>query len=246
MTIQTRLIEYTHEEVVLEAFLAWDDSAAGPRPGVLVSHAFRGREEFECNKARLLAEMGYVGFALDLYGKGVKAESNERAFEMMSQFTENRPLLHSRLKSVLAAVQNVPEVDSDQLAAIGFCFGGLCVLDMARTGLPVKGVASFHGILSAPRATGSRDISAKIMLEHGWDDPMATPENVLSFAEEMKRANADWQLHAHGNTVHSFTNPEANDLSGGTAYDANADRRSWQSLGLFLKELFVQESVGLN
>ncbi len=238
MAIQTRTIEYTHEDELLEAFMAWDDSASGPRPGVLVSHAFRGREQFECKKAEALAELGYVGFALDLYGKGKTTDDTDEAFALMGRFTADRALLQSRLHCCVETAQAQPEIDAEQLAAIGFCFGGLCVLDLARSGAPVAGVCSFHGLLSPPDNHASAAISAKVLVEHGWEDPMVPPEQVVAFASEMTGAGADWVLHAHGDTVHSFTNPGADDRAGGTAYRAEADRRSWQSMQNFLLELF--------
>jgi dienelactone hydrolase len=239
MAIQTRSVEYSHEGDSLEALLAWDDAQSGPRPGVIVSHAFRGREAYENGRAEQLAGMGYVGFALDLYGKGVHAETKEEAFEHMNRFTGDRPFLQSRLLACIEAAAAQPEIDSDALAAIGYCFGGLCVLDMARVGAPVAGVCSFHGILGAPDNTAGEQISARVLVEHGWDDPMVPPEQVVAFAGEMTAAGADWQLHGHGGAVHAFTNPEADDPDFGTVYQADADRRSWQSLENFLAELFA-------
>ncbi len=238
MAIQTRTVEYTHEGDLLEALLAWDDAQAGPRPGILVSHAFRGREPYEDGRAEQLAGMGYVGFALDLYGKGVHAETKEEAFEQMGRFTGDRAFLQSRLLACVEAAAAQAEIDGDQLAAIGYCFGGLCVLDMARAGAPLAGVCSFHGILGAPDDSPGNSINARILVEHGWDDPMVPPEQVVAFAAEMTAAGADWQLHGHGGTVHAFTNPEANDPDFGTVYREEADRRSWQSLQNFLTELF--------
>ncbi len=237
MAIQTRLIEYTHEGETLEAFLAWDEMQAEPRPGVLVSHAFRGREDFECDRAVELAKMGYVGFALDLFGKGVIAETTEEAFELMNRFTNDRALLKRRLGACVEVAQGQPEIDERRLAAIGYCFGGLCVLDMARAGLPLAGVCSFHGILAAP-GEPSASIATKILVEHGWSDPMVDPDAVVEFAKEMDASGADWQLHAHGGAVHAFTNPDANDPDFGTVYHEAAQQRSWQSLGNFLGELF--------
>jgi dienelactone hydrolase len=239
MSIQTQTLDYEHDGVVFEAFVAWDDSSQKPRPVVLVSHAFRGREQFECNKAVALAELGYVGCAIDVYGKGVSAKDNDHAFAMMNELTADRPLLQARLASASSAASALPQVDSERMAAIGFCFGGLCVLDMARCGLPLAGVASFHGLLAAPGNTQGNAVHSKVLVEHGWDDPMVSPEQVLEFAAEMREANADWQLHAHGDTVHSFTNPAADNKAGGSAYDRLADARSWNSLQFFLQELFA-------
>ena len=241
MAIQTRLIEYTHEGETLEAFMAWDEMQAEPKPGVLVSHAFRGREEFECGRAVELAKMGYVGFALDLFGKGVIAETTEQAFELMNRFTDDRDLLKRRLSAIVEVAQGQPEIDERRLAAIGYCFGGLCVLDMARAGLPLAGVCSFHGILAGPGKSRGDAIRTRVLVEHGWDDPMVKPEAVLEFAKEMDERGADWQLHAHGGAMHAFTTPGANDADFGTVYHEAADRRSWQSLENFLTELFGQE-----
>jgi len=238
MAIQTRSVEYTHEGELLEAQLAWDDAQTGQRPGVLVCHAFRGREAFENGRAQELAKLGYVGFALDLYGKGVVASDVEQAYALMSRFTGDRDLLQARLAASIEVAAAQDEIDPDYLAAIGYCFGGLCALDIARGGQAVRGVCSFHGLLSKPEAP-TAPIAARVLVEHGWDDPMVPPEQVLDFAEEMNGAGADWQLHAHGHTVHAFTNPGANDAAAGTVYREAADRRSWQSLQNFLAELFT-------
>ena len=238
MTIQTRTVDYIHQGLALEGYLAWDDSHSGPRPCVVISHAFRGREEFECQRAEDVAGLGYVGFALDLYGKGVLAETTEQASAMMAPFLEDRPLLQDRLLASVAVAGEQPEVDADKLAAMGYCFGGLCVLDLARINAPLAGVISFHGLLVPAGNTGDAQITPRVLVEHGWDDPMVPPEQVVAFAQEMTAAGADWQLHGHGGTVHAFTNPKANDPDFGTVYNADAHRRSWQSLENFLAELF--------
>ena len=146
-------------------------------------------------------------------------------------------MLQERLKATIDMVKDQPEVDSAKIAAIGFCFGGLCVLDIARSNADAAGVVSFHGLLHAPGNTAAK-INPKVLALHGWDDPMATPDNVKAFGEEMTKAKADWQLHAYGGTMHAFTNPKANDPDFGTVYDADADRRSWQAMTNFLAELF--------
>lgn len=238
MAIQTRTVQYTHAGDVLEAFLAWDDALQGPLPGVLVAHAFRGRDTFECNKAEDIARLGYVGFALDIYGKGVVATEIPAAAALMKPFMDDRQRLQNRLQVCVETAQAQPEIDGSQLAAIGFCFGGLCVLDLARMGATVQGVCSFHGLLSAPGNTSDATIDAKVLVEHGWDDPMVPPQQVVDFAAEMTAANADWTIHAHGHTLHAFTNPAANNPEGGTAYRQEADRRSWLSMQNFLAEVF--------
>ena len=238
MTIQTRTIDYSDGDSVLEAYMAWDDSGSDPRPGVLISHAWAGRSEFEESKAERLAELGYVGFALDLYGKGISGGSAEENAALMQPFLDDRLLLQRRMKLALDQIRKQKEVNSARVAAMGFCFGGLCVLDLARTGADVLGIASFHGLFKPPGNTAGNRISAKVLAMHGWDDPMVKPDQVVALAEELTAMGADWQIHAYGNTMHAFTNPAANDAASGTVYDADADRRSWQSLQLFLAELF--------
>lgn len=237
MSIQTRTIEYTHDGVLLEGVLAFDDAAPGPRPAVLVSHAWAGRDAFAVGKAKALAELGYAGFALDMYGKGVIGSGPEENARLMGPFMEDRALLQGRQLAALETVRGQPEVDAGRVAAMGFCFGGLCALDLARTGADLRGVAAFHGLLSPPGNTGGAKIQAKVLVMHGYDDPMATPDQMLALADELTRAGADWQIHAYGNTVHAFTNPAANDPGFGTVYKEAADRRSWQALQNFLAEV---------
>ena len=237
--MKEHFIEYQHQGKVFEAFLCVDEKPAGPRPGVMVSHAWAGRSDFECEKARKLAALGYVGFALDLYGKGVLGTNPEENAALMKPLIENRPMLQSRLAAALACLRAQPEVDPARVAAMGFCFGGLCVLDLARTGADVRGVVSFHGLLGAPGNTVGTRINAKALVLHGYDDPMCPPESMLSFAKEFTESGADWQLHAYGGTMHAFTNPEANDPKFGTVYNVDADRRSWTSLLDFLGEVLA-------
>ena len=238
MSIQSRLVEYRDGDVLLEGLLAWDDAIDGARPGVLVSHAWSGRSDFEDGKARKLAGLGYVALALDLYGKGVRGNSVEENSALMQPFIEDRAMLQRRLLLALRTLRQQDEVDASRVAAIGFCFGGLSVLDIARTGEELAGVVSFHGLLGAPGNTTGNAIRAKILVLHGWNDPMAPPEHVVELSKELSAMGADWQLHAYGNTMHAFTNPDANDTSMGTVYNAVADRRSWIAMRNFLDELF--------
>lgn len=237
-TIENTVI-YMDEDVVLEAFFAFDDSLSGRRPAVLIGHAWGGRDGFVADKARKLAGLGYVGFALDVYGKGVLGSSPEQNSKLMQPFMADREKLQQRMKAALNAVMLLPWVDDNKIAAMGFCFGGLCVLDLARTGVDLQGVVSFHGLLGAPDNTNGNKIKAKILALHGRDDPMVPPEQVLAFQEEMTQAEADWQFVSYGHTVHAFTNPVANDPSFGTVYQADADRRSWQAMQNFFAEIFA-------
>ena len=238
MTIQTKTIDYQYDQVELQGYLAWDDAVDKNRPGVMVSHAWRGRTEFENARAEDLAKLGYVGFALDLYGKGVQGNSVEENSALMKPFLDDRQMLQNRLSTSLDVLKSQDEVDESRSAAMGYCFGGLCVLDLARTGADVNGVASFHGLFGPPGNTGGNKINAKVLVLHGWDDPMATPDQVVSLAEELSSMGADWQIHGYGNTMHAFTNPDANDPDFGTVYQADADRRSWNAMQDFLSELF--------
>lgn len=238
MSIRTRLIDYDDGQTSYEGLLAWDDAIEGARPGVLVAHTIRGRTAFEEGKAEELARLGYCAFALDVYGKSALGGDDASNRAHMEALKEDRDDLQQRLLVALRVLRDQPQVEGDQLAAIGFCFGGLCVLDLARCTHDVSGVVSFHGLLEAPGNTGDRKIKAKVLVLHGWDDPLATPDKVISLTKEMTAMEADWQLHAYGNTVHAFTNPAANDSVRGTVYDAAANRRSWIAMRNFLDEIF--------
>jgi len=235
--IKERPVEYRHGGTLLEGMLAYDDTVRSPRPGVLISHAWAGRSPFECAKARALAELGYAGFALDLYGKGVLGKGPDENMKLMQPFMQDRAKLQGRMKSALSAFQSQPEVDKDRIVAMGFCFGGLCVLDMARSGADVRGVVSMHGLFNAPGNTRGEKITAKVLALHGNDDPMVPVAQVEEFEKELTEAGADWQIHVYGNTMHAFTNPEANDPGRGTVFNADADRRSWKALLNFLEEV---------
>jgi len=239
MAIESNTVGYLDDDVLLEAFFAFDDSLSGRRPAVLINHTWAGRDNFVAEKAVKLAELGYVGFAVDMYGKGVLGSSTEENAKLMQPFMDNRQMLQKRMHSALNAVKLMPWVDDRKIAAIGFCFGGLCSLDLARTGADLKGVVSFHGLLSAPGNTQNNVIKAKILALHGHDDPMVPVEQVIAFEQEMTKAGADWQLHTFGHTMHAFTNPVANNPDFGTVYQPDADRRSWLAMENFLAEVFA-------
>jgi len=233
MTVVTKAVSYEADDLACEAYVAWEDAGQGPRPGVLVSPTVMGRSTFEEDKARRLAELGYVGFAIDIYGRAERPESMGAARPLMDALNADRRLLQVRMAAALAALRRLPQVDESRTAAIGYCFGGKCVLDLARTGADIAGVASFHGLFEAPPFPTAARIGAKVLALHGWDDPLAPPDKVLSLAEELTAAGADWQLHAYGHTAHGFTNPARE-----TMYRPDADRRSWRALRNFLDELF--------
>ena len=238
MPVQTRPVARVDRDLSCEGLLAFDDSRPGPLPVVLIAPTIRGRTDFEEGKARALAELGYAALVIDIYGVESRNSDIETYRALMNGLRADRSELQRRLLSWLDAARELPEVDAARVAAIGFCFGGLCVLDLARTGADIAGVAAFHGLFDPPGNTEGNRISAKVLAMHGWDDPLATPEQVLALAKELTVMGADWQIHAYGNTLHAFTNPAANDKSAGTVYDRNADRRSWSTLQDFLSELF--------
>lgn len=229
---------YHHDNQELHGFLAYDKHSSAPRPAVIVAHDWTGRNEFACQKARMLAEMGYVGFASDVYGQGRLGSNNEEKMALMQPLVSDRSMLRARLKAAYEAVSAMPEVDSSRIAVIGFCFGGLCALDLARSGVAIKGAVSFHGLLNKPEGLKSEQIKAKILAMHGYDDPMVRPDQVNSFCEEMTEAKADWQVHMYGHVQHAFTNPQAHDTDLGLIFNPIAAQRSWLAMTNFLQEIF--------
>jgi dienelactone hydrolase len=231
-------LEYNDDDTVLEAYVAYQETET-KKPLVLVAHDWSGRRELACQAAERMAAMGYVGFALDMYGKGVFGSDDDTQGNaaLMNPFFSNRLLLRKRITAALIAGRGIPQVDAARVAAMGYCFGGLCALELARSGADVLGVVSIHGILAAD-AVANQPITAKVLCLHGHDDPMVKPDQVLAFETEMTDAGVDWQLHAYGNTMHAFTNPAANNPAFGTVYSDIAERRSSQTLANFLEEIF--------
>jgi dienelactone hydrolase len=238
MAIISNTVGYLDGDILLEGFFAYNDAIEGRRPTVMVNHAWLGRNDFVAEKARKLAELGYFAFAVDMYGKDILGQNKEEGAELMQPFMDDRKLVLRRMEAALYAVKLLPWVDDKKIAAIGFCFGGLCVLDLARSGMDIKGVVSFHGLLNAPENDQAKKIKAKVLVLHGNDDPMATTDQVSALQKEFTDAEADWQFHNFGHTMHAFTNPSANDPDFGTVYQANSDKRSWISLQNFLTEIF--------
>jgi dienelactone hydrolase len=233
MAITTRTIEYAHDGVTFEALAAWDEGKAEHAPIVLVAGTFMGRTAFEDGKARKLAELGYVAVAIDVYGVETRPANFDEAAAAMTAINADRGLLRDRLLASLAAARGLGVGDSAKVAAIGFCFGGKCVLDLARAGADLLGVVSFHGVFDAPPFPNVDKIEPKILVLHGWDDPIAKPDAAIALAEELTTAGADWQIHAYGHVVHGFTNPGRPNM-----YNPVADARSWQAMQNFLAEIF--------
>jgi len=235
--MHTDLIEYQHGDTVLEGYLASHSSADAGRPSILICHAWGGRNDFVEERARDLAKLGFTAFALDVYGKGVQGSNPDENVKLMQPFVDDRALLRDRLLAGLETLCAQPQCDTRRVAAIGYCFGGLCVLDLARCGADLRGVVSFHGLLT-PNGLNNPGTKAKVLVLHGWKDPMVPPEAVVAFAEEMTALGADWQVHGYGNAMHAFTNPEANDPGFGTVYEETTAKRSWTTMRNFLDEVF--------
>lgn len=237
--MHTQIMEYKDSNTCLKSFIAYDDKIAGKRPAVIICHDWSGRNEFADNKAIELAKLGYVGFALDIYGEGKIGKDNDEKSKMMQPFMEERALLRQRLLAAYHEVAKLPEVDAQKIGVIGFCFGGLCAIDLARSGAALCGVVAFHGFFNAPANLPNKTISAKILAFHGNNDPMIPAQQIQDFAKEMATANVDWQVHVFGNTMHAFTNPLANDPAFGTVYNPVAAQRSWQGMLNFFNEVFA-------
>lgn len=234
--IATEPLEYRDGEAVLEGYVAYDDALPGRRPAVLIVHEWWGLGDHVKNVARRLAELGYVAFALDMYGKGKLTTDAGQASQWAGEFRRDFALAERRFDAGLTALKKHPRVDGEKIVAIGYCFGGTVCLEMARVGKDFAGVVSFHGGLASQAPAERRALKARVLVCHGADDPAVPQADVDAFVAEMRAARADWQLVMYGNAVHSFTNPAAN--SERARYDEKADRRSWEALKIFLEECF--------
>jgi dienelactone hydrolase len=237
--LRTQVVEYKQGSVVLEGYLAYDDKFQGQRPGVLVVHDWTGIGSYVKGRAEQLAALGYVAFAADIYGKGIRPTNPKDAAVQAKIYRDDRRLMRDRAKAGLAVLQQAPITDARRIAAIGYCFGGGAVLELARSGAPIVGAVSFHGNLDTPNPADAKNIQAKILVLHGADDPLVPPAQVDGFQQEMTPAGVDWQLVSYSGTVHSFTNPAAgNDNAKGSAYNAQSDRRSFAAMQQFFAEIF--------
>jgi dienelactone hydrolase len=240
--MQTQDIDYRSEAVNLRGYLAFDEKAAGRRPGVLVFHEGLGLGDFAMARARMLAELGYVALAADMFGERQQARNLQEVAKLVADLRNQPETLRARGQAALATLAALPQVDADRLAAIGFCFGGSVVLEIAREGADLKAAVSFHGVLTTRTPAASGKVKASVLVCTGADDPLAPSEQVKAFEDEMRAAQVrDWQVISYGNTLHGFTNPAADGSMMRTAlYNARADRRSWASMrGLFDEVLRV-------
>ena len=221
-----------------ESVAVVDDAAAGPVPGILLVPNVLGTKEADFLYAEKVAALGYAVLVADVFGQGKRTTREDPdAGRYMNELNADRALLRNRMLGAHALLKDMPAVDATRTAAIGFCFGGKCVLDLARAGADIAGGVSFHGVYEAPPFPNAT-ITAKLLVCHGWEDPIAPPEATVGLAKELTEAGCDWQIHAYGHTGHAFTDESVHMPEKGLAYSADADRRSFRAMGNFLEELF--------
>ena len=236
--LTTRAIEYRQGEAALEGYLAFEPGGAARKPGVVIFHDWMGISGGTRKVADELARLGYVALAADVYGKGVRPADAKEAGALAGRYKGDRGLLRARAQAALEALRKLPQVDGARVAAIGYCFGGTAALELGRAGADLSGIVTFHGGLGSPTPADGKNVKAKLLVLHGADDPFVPEAEVKGFEEEMRAAKVDWQLVKYSGAVHSFTNPEAgSDNSKGAAYNASADRRSWQAMRDFFGEV---------
>jgi dienelactone hydrolase len=237
--VVTRTVSYRHDGVSLQGYLAYDNALKGKRPGVLVVHEWWGLNDYARKRATQLAAMGYVAFALDMYGKDKVADHPEQAKEFMKQVTENVDTWQKRALAGLAILKKQPNTDSSRIAAIGYCFGGSTVQQLAYSGADIRGIVSFHGSLIPPTESAVKQTKAKILICHGASDPFTKPEAMQAYIAAMNASDIDWQMDIYGHAKHGFTNPGA-DKHGMPAlgYNRHADLRSWEAMRQFFNEIF--------
>ncbi len=238
--VKTKTIEYRDGDVVLEGFAAWDSEQLSDKsPGVLVVHQWMGLTDYEKSRCRQLAELGYVAFALDIYGQGVRPDNPGDAAKQAGVYKADRSLYRKRLNLGLEQLRQLSGVDAEKLAAIGYCFGGTGAIELARSGAQLTGAVSFHGGLDSPAPEDGKNIKSKLLILHGHDDPFVPLADIDAMQTEFNTAGVDWQMISYSQTVHSFTQPMAgNDNAKGAAYNERSDKRSWLAMQQFFDELF--------
>jgi dienelactone hydrolase len=248
--MQKKFEDYQSDSTVCRGYWAFpkEEKSIQQRPAIVIAHAWMGQDDFARGKAEALAELGYIGFAADLYGEGKCASNAEDAQKLMFPLFEDRHLLQNRIRSAFDHVLKNPAVERDKIGGIGFCFGGLTIIELMRSGAPVKGVVSFHGVLgnklgpvqakTVPIASG---ISGSLLVLHGANDPLVSSQDIADFQREMTEAQVDWQMNIYGHTSHAFTNPEAHDTQNGLIYQPRSSERAWWAMIHFFSECFGLE-----
>ncbi len=238
--VSSKDIAYRDGDAELEGFLAVDEGRSDKRPGILVMHTRRGLGDFIKERTELLAQMGYVAFAADFFGKGVRPVADKDAEVQSVKYRQDRALARSRAQAALDWLKQHPSVDTGRIGVIGYCLGGLVALELARSGAPLLGTAVFHGSLDTPAPQDARNIKGRVLVMHGADDPVANQAEVQGFIKEMRDAKVDFELELYGSVVHGFTEVKnGNDPSRGSAYNARAERLSWASMQGFFHDTFA-------
>lgn len=238
--VETRDVEYMDGADTLQGFVAFPTGSAGEgaRPGVLIVHDWTGLQEYTKSRARQIAELGYVAFCADIYGKGVRPTDPKECSAQAGSFKSDLPRLRRRVTLALAEMRKLPQLDGAKVAAIGYCFGGTTALELARSGADVRGVVSFHGGLGSSMPAAADTLKARILVLHGADDPFVPAREVAAFRAEMEAAQGKYEFVAYPGAVHSFTQPHAgNDPKKGAAYQAEADKASWEAMKGFFAEI---------
>ena len=237
--IQSTAVDYQDGDQPLKGYLYWDDAISGRRPGVIVVHEWWGLNDYAKKRARMLAEQGYVAFAADLYGADRVTKHGKTAGEWMKQITANQTAWQQRALLGIKVLQNSNLVEPDQIAAIGYCFGGSTVMQMAYSGAPLKGVVSFHGSLPVATAQQAKMVKAKVQIAHGAEDHFISEQRVKDFQLALNQAGVEVDMTIYPSAQHSFTNPEADSYKlKGAAYNQQADQQSWLKMVDFLKAIF--------
>jgi len=236
--IRTETVEYKQGDATLEGCVVYDDAVQGKRPGVVIVHQWLGLTDYEKMRARMLAEMGYVAFCADIYGKGVRPKDTKEAGAQAGKYKGDRTLLRARVNAAFDELKKNQFVDPKHIAAIGYCFGGTTVLELARSGSDLNGVVSFHGGLDSPTPADGGNIKCKVLVLAGADDPFQKPADLDAFEKEMRDNKVDWQIVFYGGAVHAFTQPDPGFVNAGAKYNEKADKRSWEAMKSFFAEIF--------
>lgn len=239
---------YEIDGISFKGYWAFPSGELQKRPAIIVAHAWMGQDQFARQKADALAELGYIAFAADLYGSGRTASNAEEAESLMLPLFENRALLQKRIRGAYEVVKNAPNVDVTKIGGIGFCFGGLTIIELLRSGVDIRGVVSFHGVLGhkmrsveAKRVPIAKSIKGSLLILHGHEDPLVSPQDIRDCQDEFTAAKVDWQMNIYSHTSHAFTNPDAHDTENGLVYQQRSSERAWWAMIHFFSERFGLE-----
>ena len=239
--IKTKTVEYKQGDTVLEGYLAWDDAQQGERPGVLVVHEWDGLGDYVKMRAEMLAKLGYVAFAPDIYGKGVRPTNTQQSMQEATKYFKDRPLMRQRVQAGLEQLKRNADVDTGRIAAIGYCFGGTTALELGRSGADIAGIVHAPRRLEQSFARRRQEHQSTPAGLQGANDPLAKPADVDKFEDEMRATKVDWQFVSYGGAVHGFSNPNNHDPEHGLVYDKKVDQRSWKAMQDFFEEIFVKK-----